>query len=99
MLDEIQIPLAKKLKECQVFGVASDEYLQYAEANRREWEVKGDDLVQSYLQKYHKIASQRKANARRLSSRRPQSPSASSERRTSSSSVSSVDLWADQVDC
>lgn len=28
------IPLAKKLKECGVFGVSSDEYLLYAETNR-----------------------------------------------------------------
>ena len=32
------IPLAKKLKDCGVFGVSSDEYLNYALANRREWE-------------------------------------------------------------
>ena len=29
------IPLAKKLKDCGVFGVSSDEYLNYAEKNRR----------------------------------------------------------------
>ena len=28
------IPLAKKLKECGVFGVSSDEYLNYAIKNR-----------------------------------------------------------------
>ena len=32
------IPLAKKLKDCGVFGVSSDEYLNYAERNRQEWE-------------------------------------------------------------
>ena len=30
------IPLAKKLKDCRVFGVSSDEYLNYAEQNRAE---------------------------------------------------------------
>lgn len=30
------IPLAKKLKECGVFGVSSDEYLNYAQKNRQE---------------------------------------------------------------
>lgn len=35
------IPLAKKLKECGVFGVAGNEYLSYALENRREWELKG----------------------------------------------------------
>ena len=29
-LDFYVIPLAKKLKECGVFGVSSDEYLNYA---------------------------------------------------------------------
>jgi hypothetical protein len=50
------IPLAKKLKECQVFGVASDEYLQYAEANRREWEAKGKTIVGTYLENYRRRA-------------------------------------------
>ena len=39
------IPLAKKLKECGVFGVASDEYLNYAMENRRQWEVFGEKIV------------------------------------------------------
>jgi len=43
--DNYIIPLAKKLKACGVFGVSSDEYLQYAVENRREWEVKGRDVV------------------------------------------------------
>jgi len=45
------IPLAKKLKECGVFGVSSDEYLNYALQNRAEWEIKGEDVVRSYLAK------------------------------------------------
>lgn len=40
------IPLAKKLKECGVFGVSSDEYLNYALSNRAEWEEKGKQLVE-----------------------------------------------------
>jgi hypothetical protein len=39
------IPLAKKLEECGVFGVASHEYLNYAEQNRKEWEAKGQQVV------------------------------------------------------
>ena len=39
------IPLAKKLSECGVFGVASDEYLSYAMKNREEWELKGNAVV------------------------------------------------------
>lgn len=39
------IPLAKKLKDCGVFGVSSDEYLNYALSNRQEWESKGREVV------------------------------------------------------
>jgi 3'5'-cyclic nucleotide phosphodiesterase len=46
------IPLAKKLETCGVFGVSSDEYLQYALANRAEWESKGEGIVQEYLNVY-----------------------------------------------
>jgi len=42
--DNYIIPLAKKLQECGVFGVAGDEYLQYALENRKEWEEKGHDV-------------------------------------------------------
>ena len=43
--DNYVIPLAKKLKDCGVFGVASDEYLGYAVNNRREWMKKGAEIV------------------------------------------------------
>lgn len=39
--DNYVIPLAKKLRECGVFGVSGDEYLTYAQQNRTEWEQKG----------------------------------------------------------
>jgi len=39
------IPLAKKLKDCGVFGKSSDEYLNYAVQNRAEWEKKGKEIV------------------------------------------------------
>ena len=45
------IPLAKKLKDCGVFGVSSAEYLRYAEQNRKEWEARGQDMVASFMQK------------------------------------------------
>jgi class 3 adenylate cyclase len=46
------IPLAKKLENCGVFGVSSDECLGYAEANLVEWEQKGESIVQGYLGHY-----------------------------------------------
>lgn len=45
------IPLAKKLKDCGVFGVSSDEYLNYAENNRKEWEAKGHEVVARMVEK------------------------------------------------
>ena len=44
--DNYIIPLTKKLKECNVFGVSSDEYLGYAERNRAEWKERGRELVE-----------------------------------------------------
>ena len=46
------IPLAKKLKECGVFGVSSDECLNYATDNRREWESKGQMIVSELVSNY-----------------------------------------------
>mmetsp|Transcript_34534 Transcript_34534/g.54014 ORF Transcript_34534/g.54014 Transcript_34534/m.54014 type:complete len:1188 (-) Transcript_34534:311-3874(-) len=50
--DNYIIPLAKKLKECGVFGVSSDEYLNYALENRREWASKGEEVLAKYVDKY-----------------------------------------------
>lgn len=43
--DNYIIPLAKKLEECNVFGVSCDEFLTYALQNRHEWELKGESIV------------------------------------------------------
>eukprot|EP00980_Cylindrotheca_fusiformis_P018348 scaffold5995_cov113-Cylindrotheca_fusiformis.AAC.4 len=48
------IPLAKKLESCGVFGVSSDEYLNYAKANREEWVREGEAMVQHYIAKYNR---------------------------------------------
>lgn len=50
--DNYIIPLAKKLEECGVFGVSSDECLNYALENRKEWETRGKDLVRSMKDRY-----------------------------------------------
>ena len=47
--DNYIIPLAKKLDQCQVFGVSSHEYLDYARQNRKEWETKGESQVEQWL--------------------------------------------------
>ena len=54
--DHYVIPLAKKLKDCGVFGVSSDEYLNYALENRREWAKKGEQVVARMIAKYAAVA-------------------------------------------
>ena len=49
------IPLANKLKDCGVFGVSSDEYLNYAEKNREEWESCGEAVVEQLVEKYTRM--------------------------------------------
>jgi hypothetical protein len=48
------IPLAKKLKDCGVFGVSSDEYLAYAMQNRKEWEERGEEIVKEMVANIHR---------------------------------------------
>jgi class 3 adenylate cyclase len=56
------IPLAKKLKNCGVFGVSSDEYLNYALKNRQEWEDRGLEVVASLVEDTQaKLLSEKKA--------------------------------------
>jgi 3'5'-cyclic nucleotide phosphodiesterase len=43
--DNYVIPLAQQLRECKVFGVSCDEFLDYAKDNRMEWEMKGREIV------------------------------------------------------
>lgn len=50
--DYYVIPLAKKLDSCGVFGVSSDEYLNYAQANRDEWQREGKQLVEEFKTKF-----------------------------------------------
>jgi hypothetical protein len=44
------IPLAKKLKDCGVFGFSSDECLQYALKNRRLWEDQGQQVIAEMIE-------------------------------------------------
>ena len=47
--DNYIIPLARKLKDCGVFGVSSDECLNYALQNRAEWAARGEEIVQELI--------------------------------------------------
>ena len=49
--DYNSIPLAKKLKDCGVFGVSSGEYLDYAMKNRQALEMRGQEVLAEMLQK------------------------------------------------
>jgi hypothetical protein len=53
------IPLARKLKECGVFGVSSEEYLDYALRNRNEWERKGKEVSKTMLEAAMKDAQKK----------------------------------------
>ena len=53
------IPLAKKLKECGVFGSATREYLEYAQENRRKWEDEGMEIARKMVaEKDEQVAEQ-----------------------------------------
>ena len=45
-----QIPLAKKLKDCGVFGVSCDEFHNYACDNRAQWVEQGEDVVRRLIE-------------------------------------------------
>jgi hypothetical protein len=53
--DKYIIPLAQKLNECGVFGVSSDEYLNYANQNRKLWAIRGDAIVAECVEKRGKV--------------------------------------------
>jgi class 3 adenylate cyclase len=48
--DNYIIPLAKKLKECGVFGANSAAFLDFANDNRVEWESKGRTIVHTWIE-------------------------------------------------
>jgi hypothetical protein len=53
--DNYIIPLAKKLKDCNVFGVSSDECLNYAVKNRAEWEARGVEVLGEMMEDVKKM--------------------------------------------
>jgi hypothetical protein len=46
------IPLARKLKDCGVFGVSSEECLNYALQNRAEWADRGEEMVKEMVKEF-----------------------------------------------
>jgi hypothetical protein len=51
--DDFVIPLANKLLDCRVFGDYAEEFLNYAKANRRDWQLKGRDAILGYVSEYN----------------------------------------------
>jgi 3'5'-cyclic nucleotide phosphodiesterase len=62
------IPLAQKLHDCGVFGVSYDEFINYAQENRSEWERKGQEIVEVWKAaievKYEHVHFDHSANIR-----------------------------------
>jgi len=48
--DHYIIPLANRLKNCGIFGVSGDAFLNYAQSNREEWERTGKDVIAEFVQ-------------------------------------------------
>ncbi|KAG7359286.1 adenylate and guanylate cyclase catalytic domain containing protein [Nitzschia inconspicua] len=46
--DNYVIPLAEKLRHCEVFGVDCDQLLDFANQNRVEWQKKGSEIVEKW---------------------------------------------------
>ena len=61
--DNYIIPLAKKLKECNIFGASSDECLNFALQNRQEWETRGEAIVESMTKQIEAATEKRMAKA------------------------------------
>ena len=49
--DNYIIPLAEKLDRVGVFGVSYHEYLSYSQQNRKEWDAKGERIVEEFRRK------------------------------------------------
>ncbi|GKY96214.1 hypothetical protein MPSEU_000581300 [Mayamaea pseudoterrestris] len=64
--DSYIIPLAKKLKDCKVFGVNSDECLNYAVRNRAEWEARGEEAVAELIREFADLDPSASGNQERL---------------------------------
>jgi 3'5'-cyclic nucleotide phosphodiesterase len=54
--DFFVIPLARKLRDCKVFGGSSDEFLNYAEQNRLEWARRGEEIVSQMMNRLQEEA-------------------------------------------
>lgn len=56
------IPLAEKLHSCGVFGALGDDHLTTANRNRREWELRGQQIVAELVEKYQRTRYRRSSS-------------------------------------
>ena len=45
--DSHVIPLCQRMCDCGLFGSIGDDYLKHAQSNRKQWQLKGKDMVES----------------------------------------------------
>lgn len=76
--DNYILPLAQKLKDCNVFGVSSDECLSFAVRNRAEWENRGKAIVAEYVQEFKEKHATQFMDAVTVSTARTESSSSES---------------------
>jgi hypothetical protein len=79
--DSYVIPMAKKLQDCAVFGVASDECLNYAMDNRKEWASKGQAILGELVANYQ-MREQEEEAAKEQADTVTKSPAPASKKKT-----------------
>ena len=50
--DTVVIPMANRLKDCGMFGMAGDDAIRCAQSNRKEWVVNGGAVVEGLKKRY-----------------------------------------------
>lgn len=68
LLDEHIIPLCKDMQKLGIFGNSADEYLAFATTNKMQWGMKGTEIVQGMVDKFHG-REEKKSKADRISQR------------------------------
>ena len=67
-LEEHIIPLCKSMQKLKVFGSTADEYLAFAESNKKQWTMSGEEVVKSMLEKFRGL-KENQSKQRRVAQR------------------------------
>lgn len=57
VFDHHILPLAQKLLDCRAFGKCGEEYLLCAQRNRREWDIKGKEIVADMMTEVERMCN------------------------------------------